>query len=222
MHRFEPDLMIDHDHLALFLMLNFTAYIIVQIPLGIKTILSDKDAVRKKTSLREYYPLRKWSVIFSIIVLATSYFFIIFIFWPFYHLLFGSQLIDRFLLGLPHSTSFQIIGMVIVTAATTINLLGRLARGEGYISDGVPDKLSTGSGHKVVRHPLYASYCYYFIGFQLIFQSYLTLPLLLGIIAYYSASKQEEKVLVQEFGQEYRDYQQKVGMLVPFVGRRNK
>ena len=214
-------LMIEYDYLAVFFALNVIAYLIVHIPLGVRSILSDtKPAVRKQTSLKEFYTPLKFSLVFPIIVLTTVYFFIIFLFWPFYHLLFGSEFMGGWLLELPYSTSFQLIGMLVITAATIVNILGRIARGKSYISDGVPDELSTGSGHKVVRHPLYASYCYYFVGFQFVFQSYLTLPLLLGVFAYYSASKHEEKVLEREFGEEYREYQKKVGMLLPFVGRR--
>jgi len=213
--------MIEYDYLAVFLALNVIAYIIVHIPLGVKSILSDtKPAVRKQTSLKEYYTPWKFSLIFLIIVLTTFYFFMIFLFWPFCHILLGSDLMGRWLLELPYSTSFQLTGMGVITAATMINIFGRIARGKSYISDGVPDELSKDLGHKVVRHPLYASYCYYFVGFQLVFQSYLTLPLLLGIFAYYSASKHEEKVLEREFGNEYREYQKKVGMLLPLVGRR--
>ncbi len=213
--------MIDYDYLAVFLALNVIAYLIVHISLGIRSILSDTEpTMRKQTSLKEYYIPWKFSLVFPIIVLTTVYFFMIFLFWPFYHLSLGSDFMGRWLLELPYSTSFQLIGIVVITVASMINILGRIARGKNYISDGVPDELTTGSGHKVVRHPLYASYCYYFIGFQLVFQSYLTLPLLLGIFAYYSASKHEEKVLEREFGEEYREYQKKVGMLIPFIGRR--
>jgi len=213
--------MISHDHIAVFLALNVIAYMIVHIPLGVRSLLSDAEpAVRKQTSLKEHYTSWKWPIVFLIIVLTTVYFFIIFLFWPFYHLLFGSEFMGERLLELPYSTSFQLVGMLIITAATIVSILGRIARGKSYISDGVPDELSTGSGHRVVRHPLYASYCYYFIGFQLVFQSQLTLPLLLGVFAYYSASKHEEKVLERKFGEEYREYQKKVGMLLPFVGRR--
>ncbi len=213
--------MIEYDHLAVFLVLNVIAYIIVHIPLGVRSILSDtKPAVRKQTGLKEYYTPLKFSLVFPIIVLTTVYFFIVFLFWPFYHLLFGSEVLVGWLLELPYSTYFQLIGMGMITAATIVNILGRIARGKSYISDGVPDELSKDLGHQVVRHPLYASYCYYFVGFQLVFQSYLTLPLLLGIFAYYSASKHEEKVLEREFGDEYREYQKKVGMFIPFIGRR--
>jgi len=213
--------MIEYDYLAVFFALNVIAYLIVHIPLGVRSILSDtKPAVRKQTSLKEFYTPLKFSLVFPIIVLTTVYFFIIFLFWPFYHLLFGSEFLVGWLLELPYSTSFQFIGIVLITAATMINILGRIARGKSYISDGVPDELSKDLGHKVVRHPLYASYCYYFVGFQLVFQSYLTLPLLLGVFAYYSASKHEERVLEREFREEYREYQKRVGMLLPFVGMR--
>lgn len=211
--------MLDHDTLAVFLAFNVVAYLIVHLPYIYKSLKrTSEGSVRR--SLRDSYSPLKGNIIISIIVLTTLYFFVIFLIWPFYHSLFGSEFLERWLVKLPFSTKFQLIGIVLVTAATAINLLGRIARGESYISDGVPEELSKDLGHKVVRHPLYASYCYYFVGFQFIFQSYLTLPLILGIIAYYSAAKKEEELLEEEFGEEYREYQREVGMLLPFLGKR--
>jgi len=211
--------MLDHDTLAVFLAFNVVAYLIVHLPYIYKSLKRTSEGSVGR-SLRDSYSPLKGNIIISIIVLTTLYFFVIFLIWPFYHSLFGSEFLERWLVKLPFSTKFQLIGIGLVTAATAINVLGRIARGESYISDGVPEELSKDLGHKIVRHPLYASYCYYFVGFQFIFQSYLTLPLILGIIAYYSAAKKEEELLEEEFGEEYREYQREVGMLLPFLGKR--
>ena len=52
--------------------------------------------------------------------------------------------------------------------------------------------------------------------------NYLLLPMILGIIGYYYTAKYEEKILEKEFGEEYQNYQRKVGMLIPFIGRKKK
>ncbi len=211
--------MLDYDTLAVFLALNVGAYLIVHLPYIYKSLRRTSEEPGNK-SLRDSYSTIKGTIITSIIVLTTLYFFVIFLIWPFYQLLIGSEFFQRWVFPFPYSNTFQLIGIGSVIVATAVNNLGRIARGGSYISDGIPVELSKDLGHKLVRHPLYASYCYYFVGFQFIFQSYLTLPLLLGIIGYYSAAKKEEELLEEEFGEEYREYQKKVGMFLPFLGKR--
>ncbi|MHA1942700.1 MAG: methyltransferase family protein, partial [Candidatus Hodarchaeales archaeon] len=77
--------------------------------------------------------------------------------------------------------------------------------------------LETGGMYRYIRHPLYASYCFYFISFLFILQNLLLIFLLLGIPGYYYISIYEEEILIQQFGQEYRDYQKKVKRFIPFI-----
>ena len=77
-------------------------------------------------------------------------------------------------------------------------------------------------GFRLVRHPLYASYCYYFIGLPLAMFNYLLFPLILGIIGYYFTAIYEERILVEEFGEEYIEYRKKVGMFIPLIGKQRK
>lgn len=208
--------MMSFDLVAVYLMINIIVYLMIQLPFAYRSLKSGFGRVSDR-SLRKSYPPLGWTAVLIVVTLTTSYFFIVFFAWPFYHLFFNSEIMETTLISLPFSTPLQIIGMVLVGAATAVNIAGRVARGESYTSDGVPDELSIELGHRVVRHPLYASYCYYFLGFQFLFQSYLILPLLLGIFGYYSAAKKEEEVLVEEFGEDYKKYQKEVGMLIPFL-----
>ena len=114
----------------------------------------------------------------------------------------------------------QYIGLIFACLGTFIACLGRISRSIYAISWGVPNQLTTRLGYRIVRHPLYTSYCCYFLGVPLAMQNYLLLILVLGIIGYVQTARYEEKILLQEFGGEYEAYQRKVGMIIPFIGRR--
>lgn len=109
----------------------------------------------------------------------------------------------------------QIFGIILILMGTIVACWGRISRGTRAISWGIPQKLEKSGMYKYIRHPLYASYCYYFIGFVLALQSLLVFPLLLGIIGYYRLSKYEEDILIEVFKDEYREYQQNVGRFFP-------
>ena len=132
---------------------------------------------------------------------------------------------DNFILffnfNIPYvGNAIQIIGLILIGLGTSIASIGRISRGTKAISWGVPKELTKKWGFKIVRHPLYASYCYYFLGIPLAILNYILLPLVLGIFGYYYSAKYEEKILVQEFGDEYIEYQKEVGKLIPFIGKR--
>ena len=73
--------------------------------------------------------------------------------------------------------------------------------------------------YKLVRHPMYAGFLMAFwatphmtVG-RLVFAVTCTLYIVIG-------SRLEEKDLLELFGDPYRRYQQRIGRLIPFVGRR--
>ena len=81
-----------------------------------------------------------------------------------------------------------------------------------------PQKLKTTGFNALVRHPLY------FAGLFIIWGGFLYSPsikiLITALIAtlyLYFGTKLEEQKLIVEFGEEYKAYQKKVGMLVPFI-----
>jgi len=82
-------------------------------------------------------------------------------------------------------------------------------------------KLITTGPFRVVRHPLYVSYVCIIFGLALVLSTYwLMIPLLCIIIGIYPAAKAEEDVLIDQFGEDYVKYQEKVGMLFPKCARR--
>lgn len=89
------------------------------------------------------------------------------------------------------------------------------------------DRLTIKSNHQLVktgiysavRHPIYSSYLLLFIGFCLMLQSLVSLALLTIVSAIWFGSriKLEEEMLEQEFGEEYKAYQQQTKRLIPFI-----
>ena len=73
-------------------------------------------------------------------------------------------------------------------------------------------KLSTNWGHAIVRHPSYFLYITGFIGIPFTALSPYLFILYLGIPGYIISARNEEESLLEVFGDEYRVYQQRVGM----------
>lgn len=73
--------------------------------------------------------------------------------------------------------------------------------------------------YSIVRHPIYSSYLLLFTGFCTMLQSLLGLGLLavVSIIWFGSRIQIEEAMLIDQFGDEYRNYQQQTKRLIPFV-----
>ena len=81
-----------------------------------------------------------------------------------------------------------------------------------------PQNLKTTGFNSLVRHPLY------FAGLIIIWGGFLYSPsvkfLVVSLIAtlyLYFGTKLEEQKLLLEFGEEYRSYRKKVGMLIPWL-----
>ena len=72
--------------------------------------------------------------------------------------------------------------------------------------------------HKIVRHPLYLGTFIFAWGLFILFPA-VSLLIADGIITIYTliAIKFEEKKLLKEFGQVYKDYQRKVPMIIPHL-----
>jgi protein-S-isoprenylcysteine O-methyltransferase Ste14 len=121
-------------------------------------------------------------------------------------------------------TAVQIIGLIIFyVGAITYNLniifAGRNLRPaqSGIIED---HKLIQNGPFGIIRHPLYVSYILILVGLSLILLIYwLLIPTIFIIIGIYPTAKAEEKNLIEEFGEEYIEYKQKVGMFFPKLKR---
>ncbi|MHA1519822.1 MAG: methyltransferase family protein [Promethearchaeota archaeon] len=111
------------------------------------------------------------------------------------------------------SNFIRIIGMVIMAVGVFLAILGRFGRGL-YLNHENP-RLTTTWGHRIIRHPEYFMYITGFIGLPLLTLNYWLIILVVGILPYYRIAKYEENGLIVLFGEEFIDYQQKVGMFFP-------
>jgi protein-S-isoprenylcysteine O-methyltransferase Ste14 len=116
---------------------------------------------------------------------------------------------------------FSIFAFTLIAAAIILSQIAIRTLGKFF------DRLTIKTGHElvkegiysVVRHPIYSSYLLLFVGFCTMLQSLLGLGLLavVSIIWFGSRIQIEEAMLIDQFGDEYRTYQQQTKRLIPFV-----
>ena len=116
---------------------------------------------------------------------------------------------------------FTVLGLILFVVGVGIRLAGKRALGR-YYSYGLrvlPDhKLITGGIYGRVRHPISLAVLIYDPGIPLIFSSlygFLITLALIPLILYRITI--EERMLIQKFGDEYRDYMRRTKKLIPFL-----
>jgi len=114
----------------------------------------------------------------------------------------------------------KLAGCLIVSLAAVINIAGRIALGNFW-----SDQIVITENHRLVRswpyswsrHPLYGSLLMFGLGMGLLAINpvVVSATLLLFAPAMRHRSRREEKVLVDAFGEDYRQFQREVPMLLP-------
>jgi protein-S-isoprenylcysteine O-methyltransferase Ste14 len=201
--------MFDYQMIGIFFAINLTIYLVVTLPLDLVTYRNSRGGKARSLEIKTNFTM-------IVTFLISGYMWVLYLLVPLdtlsgpkvliYQPIYSSDAIN---------TLIQILGLVIVLLGTFVACWGRISRGRRAFSWGIPKKLEKEGMYAYIRHPLYASYCYYFLGFVIILQNVLILPLLLGIYGYYDLSKYEEAILVEHFGEEYREYQNRVGRFFP-------
>jgi len=81
-------------------------------------------------------------------------------------------------------------------------------------------KLVTNGIYKYIRHPIYASQWIWVIAQILLIQNYIAGPIdLLFFIPFYLLRvRSEEKMMIEVFGKEYREYMKRTGGIFPKMG----
>lgn len=123
----------------------------------------------------------------------------------------------------PYGIAIQITGLFIfyigaITYNLNIIIVGKylLPSISGLSED---HKLIQNGPFGIIRHPLYVSYIFILLGLSLTLLTYwLLIPTLFIIIGIYSTAKAEEELLIEQFGEQYREYKKKVGMFFPKFG----
>ncbi|MBU0528455.1 isoprenylcysteine carboxylmethyltransferase family protein [bacterium] len=76
---------------------------------------------------------------------------------------------------------------------------------------------------KIVRHPIYLGSILLYLGLTILTCSIAsTLIWVIIVIFYYYISKYEEKLLLKKFGKEYKNYMERVPMLIPLKYKKKK
>lgn len=127
------------------------------------------------------------------------------------------QKIEFIIIQWTYESILQKIGLVVVCIGVVLADWGRISRGLVAPSRDMPEgyTLTIHGAYNVVRHPMYVSYSFFFVGFPLVMLTPALFWFVIGIFGYYRIAKEEERVLLQKFGDQYKKYQQKVGMFFP-------
>jgi len=113
------------------------------------------------------------------------------------------------------------VGLALFLIGVVIRAVGKRTLGK-YYSYGLrtlPDhKLIKHGIYKHIRHPISLAAIIYDAGIPLFFSSLCGFLLMLGLIPLMSYRiKIEEKMLIEKFGDEYREYMKKTKKLIPFI-----
>jgi len=115
----------------------------------------------------------------------------------------------------------NVAGLILFLIGVVIRLVGRLTLRK-YYSYGLrtlPNhKLVKHGIYKHIRHPISLAAIIYDVGIPLFFSSLYGFLLMLGLIPLMLYRiKIEEKMLIEKFGDEYRQYMEKTKKLIPFI-----
>jgi protein-S-isoprenylcysteine O-methyltransferase Ste14 len=113
------------------------------------------------------------------------------------------------------------IGVMLFFSGCLLHTWSVIARGEYAVSWSMDEnhRLIVGGPYSFVRHPSYLAYMLMIIGVSLIWNKWFTLPAWIAIPGYYFISKNEEKILIEKFGEEYENYMERVGAFLPKISR---
>jgi len=113
-----------------------------------------------------------------------------------------------------------VAGLVLMVTGAVFNVLGRV-----YLKSNWANQIKIYQGHwlvtrgpfAVVRHPLYASLIWMFVGGSLIYANLASLILTLGVFVpmMYVRAKKEDALLAEAFAEQFDDYVRRTGMLFP-------
>jgi protein-S-isoprenylcysteine O-methyltransferase Ste14 len=135
----------------------------------------------------------------------------------------GVQLLGVSLFEMPvKSLTVQILGFLLVILGLGIAAIGRYSLGANWANcyeyqvKRKQELVTTGIYH-YIRHPLYIGIFLFYIGGELLVQSYLVYIYMFALLGANKQAKWEEKLLIEHFGDQYRRYMKRTKRFIPFV-----
>ncbi|WP_094228834.1 methyltransferase family protein [Methanolobus psychrotolerans] len=120
----------------------------------------------------------------------------------------------------PNEPAIEIIGLIVfyigaIMYNANIIVAGKYLRPapSGTLAD---QKLIRKGPFSLIRHPLYASYFLILAGLSFVLLNlWILIPAFFILLGIYPTAKTEEEVLIEQFGDEYIEYKNQVGMFFP-------
>ena len=166
------------------------------------------EGVTKKLGLKE-----DWASIPYLVIVTTGFVVSIYDFWKIQNL--------KFQLNIP-----TIIGIILLVSGGTFRLISRRAlmkAGFGLVNSSrlqivENQRLLTKGVYKYIRHPLYLGEILRNFGLAIFLSSLYGMALIfLGCIFLLFRIEIEEKMLIDEFGNEYEEYKKRTKKLFPYL-----
>lgn len=120
---------------------------------------------------------------------------------------------------LPLESFFHALGLAVMGSGFSVFIWSVVARGRHSVSWAMPEDhaLITSGPYRYVRHPSYLGYFLMFIGLPFTMQNVLALIPLMAIPGYNTVAVREEALLVERFGDAYREYKERTGRFLPRI-----
>ncbi|MDH7563482.1 MAG: isoprenylcysteine carboxylmethyltransferase family protein [Candidatus Bathyarchaeota archaeon] len=117
------------------------------------------------------------------------------------------------------SVVLQFFGLCLTLAGYLVFNWSVIARGRYAVSWSMSEnhRLVTSGPYRYVRHPSYLGYILMFVGLPLMLLNPIALIPLVGVPGYYFVTSQEERLLVEHFGEQYVEYRKRTGRFLPKI-----
>lgn len=138
-------------------------------------------------------------------------------------ILFSAEILTFFIhYGQFDNVILSVIAVIIMVIGLSIRIYSMRKLNTSYtriLQTTEQQKLHTGGLYKIIRHPGYLGTILIWISFGFAIENYIVLFIAIPMtfISYTYRIKSEEKMLLNQFGQEYADYKKKSWRLIPYI-----